>query len=84
MLNRVCMCSVVCISTVCSYAYIVSEALASYVTEACMHAFIFYTIMILMNSWLTELAHHEASVGYHKTVIIAGTKQVTITLRCSL
>ena len=44
--------------------------------------FIFYTIM--MNSWLTELAHHEASVGYHKTVIIAGAKQVTIALRCSL
>ena len=41
-----------------------------------MHAFIFYTIM--MNSWLTELAHHEASVGCHKTVIIAGAKQVTI------
>ena len=47
-----------------------------------MHAFIFCTIM--MNSWLTELAHHEASVGYHKTVTIAGAKQVTVTLRCCL
>ena len=49
-------------------------AIASYVTEACIRSY-------LQNSWLTEFAHHEASVGYHKTVIIVGAKQVTITLR---
>ena len=34
----------------------------------------------MMNSWLSEFAHHEANVGYHKTVIIAGHHKVAVQL----
>ena len=38
----------------------------------------------MMNLWLDDFAHHEANIGYHKTVMIATAKQVFKMLLCSL